>query len=141
MNLKIEKIHSDSKLPKYGYPGDAGMDLFAYGDFVVKPGERVSIPTGIKMAIPEGVAGLIWDKGSLSFKGGLKSMGGVVDAGYRGEVFVCLVNLGQTDYEIQKGDKVAQMVFQSYVSMEVVEGEVELDTHRGDKAFGSSGKN
>lgn len=140
MKLPIEKIYEDSKLPAYGYQGDAGMDLFAYGDFVLKPGERVSVPTGIKMAIPEGYVGLVWDKSGIAFKRGIKSMGGVVDSGYRGEVMVCLINLSQETQEIKKGEKIAQMLIQPFVSAEIEEGILDTDTHRGDKGFGSSGK-
>ena len=140
MKLKIEKIHENAKLPAYGYQGDAGLDLFAYGDFTLAPGERVSVPTGIKMAIPAGYVGLVWDKSGLAFKRGIKSMGGVVDAGYRGEVMVCLANLSSEPQEIKTGDKIAQMIIQPFVSAEIEEGELTEDTHRGDKGFGSSGK-
>jgi len=140
MKIKAEKIYDDAKLPSCGYPGDAGMDFFAYGDFVLKPGERVSIPTGIKMAIPEGYVGLVWDKSGIAFKRGIKSMGGVVDSGYRGEIMVCLVNLDKEIQEIKKGDKIAQMVVQPFLSVDIEEGEIVDETHRGDKGFGSSGK-
>jgi dUTP pyrophosphatase len=140
MILKIQKIYEDSKIPANGYQGDAGFDLYSYGDFVIKPGERVSIPTGIKMAIPEGYVGLVWDKSGIAFKRGIKSMGGVVDSGYRGEIMVCLINLDSETQEIKKGDKIAQMVIQPFISPEIEEGELLEETHRGDKGFGSSGK-
>jgi dUTP pyrophosphatase len=140
MKLAIEKIHKDSQLPAVSYAGDAGIDLFSYSDFTLKPGERVSVPTGIKMAIPEGYAGLVWDKSGLAFKRGIKSMGGVVDAGYRGEILVCLVNLSQEVQEINKGDKIAQMLIQPFVSAEIEEGILDADTIRGERGFGSSGK-
>lgn len=140
MKLSIQKIHADSKLPNYSHPGDAGFDLYAYGDFVIKPGERMSIPTGIKMAIPEGYVGLVWDKSGLAFRNGLKSMGGVVDAGYRGEVQICLVNLTPEDYAINKGDKVAQMLIQPVETMDIEEVGELSDTSRGEGGFGSTGK-
>lgn len=140
MKLQIQKIHDDSKVPVNGYSGDAGLDLYSYEDFLIKPGERVSIPTGIKMAIPEGCVGLVWDKSSIAFKRGIKSMGGVVDSGYRGEIMVCLINLDKEIQEIKKGDKIAQMVIQPFLSVDIEEGELTGDTHRGDKGFGSSGK-
>lgn len=140
MKLQIEKIHEDAKLPEYGYAGDAGLDLFAYGDFVIKPGDRVSVPTGIKLAIPEGYVGLVWDKSGLAFKRGIKSMGGVVDSGYRGEVMVCLINLSGEAQKINTGDKIAQMLIQPFVSAEIIEGILDPATHRGEKGFGSSGK-
>lgn len=139
MKLLIQKIYDDAKLPAVSYTGDAGMDLFSYRDFTIKPQERVSIPTGIKMAIPEGCVGLVWDKSGLAFKGGLKSMGGVVDAGYRGEIMVCLVNLSDTEYVLHKGDKVAQMIIQPFIAPEVEESLNLEETHRGERGFGSSG--
>ena len=140
MKLIIEKIYADSNLPAYGYPGDAGLDLFAYTDVSLAPGKRESIPTGIKMAIPEGYVGLVWDKSGMAFKRGIKSMGGVVDSGYRGEISICLINLSEETQEIKKGDKIAQMVIQPFVSAEVEEGKLAPDTVRGDKGFGSSGR-
>lgn len=140
MKLQIQKIYPDAKIPINGYQGDAGLDLYTYGNFTIKPGERVSIPTGIKIAIPGGCVGLVWDKSGLAFKGGLKSMGGVIDSGFRGEIQVCLINLGQTDYTLHKGDKIAQMIIQPFLSMDIQEGDISDDTHRGDRGFGSSGK-
>ncbi len=139
MKIKIQKIHPDAKLPVNAYQGDAGLDLYSYGDFVLRPGERVSIPTGIKMAIPEGCVGLVWDKSGIAFKRGLKSMGGVVDSGYRGEIMVCLVNLDREDQEIKKGDKIAQIVIQPFLSVDIEESESLEETHRGERGFGSSG--
>ena len=140
MKLKIEKIYEDSKLPVYGYHGDAGMDLFAYGDFVIKPGERMSVPTGIKMAIPEGCVGLVWDKSGLAFKNGLKTLGGVIDSGYRGEIKICFLNSSGEPFEFKKGDKIAQMVIQPFISAEIEEGILKSETHRADKGFGSTGR-
>jgi len=139
MKLQIQKIHEDSKIPVNGYQGDAGLDLYSYNDFTLNPGERVSVPTGIKMAIPEGCVGLVWDKSGIAFKRGIKSMGGVVDSGYRGEIMVCLINLSGDTQEIKKGEKIAQMVIQPFLSVDIEEGELSDDTHRGDKGFGSSG--
>jgi len=140
MKLIVEKFYPDSKLPTYGYPGDAGMDLYASGDFKLKPRERLSVPTGIKMKIPKGYVGLIWDKSGLSHRTGLKTLGGVIDASYRGEVFVGLINLGQKTHLINKGDKIAQMLIQKFESAKIAIGQVKTDTHRGGKGFGSSGK-
>ncbi|MCX6712842.1 MAG: dUTP diphosphatase [Candidatus Vogelbacteria bacterium] len=140
MKLQIEKIYEDAKLPAYGYAGDAGLDLFAHGDFTLAPGERVSVPTGIKMAIPEGYVGLVWDKSGLAFKNGLKTLGGVVDSGYRGEIKICFLNLSNEPFEFKKGDKIAQMLIQPFISAEIEEGILDPDTPRGEKGFGSSGR-
>ena len=141
MKLLIQKIYPDAKIPTRGYTGDAGMDFYAYGDFTLKPGERVAVPTGIKMAIPEGYVGLVWDKSGVAIKNGIKTLGGVVDAGYRGEIMIGMINLSQADYTFHKGDKVAQMLIQKFEAPELLEGDLDADTHRGENGFGSSGVN
>ena len=84
MKLKIKKLKPDARMPEYALPGDAGLDLFASENFTLKKGEKGAIPTGIAMEIPDGFVGLIWDKSGLAMKHGLKTLGGVVDSGYRG---------------------------------------------------------
>jgi len=138
MELKVKKIHSEAKLPVYGHPGDAGMDLFACGDKILAPGELFPVPTGIKMAIPKGFVGLIWDKSGVSLKG-VHRLAGVVDAGYRGEVQVVLINLGRESYEIKSGMKIAQMLIQPVSSADIRESETLDDTSRGEGGFGSTG--
>jgi dUTP pyrophosphatase len=119
--LKIKLLEKDATLPAYAYSGDAAVDLFAVEPKILNPGERVSVRTGIALEIPVGYAGLIWDKSSISMKYGLKTLGGVIDAGYRGEVKVGLVNLSTESYKIQKGDKVAQMILQKVEHMQIKE--------------------
>lgn len=140
MNLKIKKL--DATLPDLGHAKhlDAGVDLYASARTVLVPGAPVAIPTGVAMEIPEGYVGLVWDKSGLSIKNALKTLGGVIDAGYRGEVLVGMINLSDKEYVFEKGDKVAQMLFQKVeqVTVEVVD---ELsESERGDTGFGSSGK-
>ena len=138
MQLKVKKMHPAAKLPAYGHPGDAGMDLFACADKTLAPGELYAVPTGIQMAIPRGFVGLIWDKSGVSLKG-VHRLAGVVDAGYRGEVRVVLINLGREPYEVKAGMKIAQMLIQSVSSVEIRESESLDDTSRGDGGFGSTG--
>ena len=88
MILKIKKLHQDAIVPKYAHFDDAGFDLFAIEDTLVKVGERKAIKTGLAMAIPTGFVGLVWDKSGLSIKEGIKTMGGVIDSTYRGEVMI-----------------------------------------------------
>jgi dUTP pyrophosphatase len=140
MQLKIKKLHSDAKIPNYSYADDAAFDLFSTEDVEIKPNERLQIPTGIAMQIPKGFVGLIWDKSGLSHNHGLKTLGGVIDAGYRGEVKVGIINLGTEIYKIEKGHKVAQMIIQQKETCEIVEVENLDDTDRGEGGFGSSGK-
>lgn len=117
------------------------MDLCAAEAVTILPSERVQVKTGIAMAIPEGYVGLVWDKSGLSHKSGLKTMGGVVDAGYRGEVLVGIVNMGEIPHTFSVGDKVAQMLIQKVEHPTLVEVS-ELDaTVRGERGFGSTGKN
>jgi dUTP pyrophosphatase len=140
MNLKIKKLHKDAKIPQYAYPDDAAFDLFAVENLKITPNERVQILTGIAVQIPRGHVGLIWDKSGLSHNHGLKTLGGVVDSGYRGEIKVGLINLGKENYQIEKGHKVAQMIIQKKETYEIIEVD-ELDgSDRGEAGFGSSGK-
>jgi dUTP pyrophosphatase len=139
-SIKIKKLHEDAIVPNFAHDGDAGMDLYSTQTIVIHPGERVSVPTGIAIEMPLGFVSLIWDKSSLSHNQGLKTLGGVVDAGYRGEVFVGIINLGVADYTLKKGHKVAQFLVQK-IERPIIEIVEELpDSHRGEGGFGSSGK-
>ncbi len=140
MELYIQKLHPAARIPAYAHHEDAGMDLYALEAVTIEPGARVQVKTGVAMAIPEGYVGLIWDKSGLSHRSGLKTMGGVVDAGYRGEVLVGIVNLGDIPHTFSVGDKVAQMLIQKveHPDIEIVAA---LDeTARGSGGFGSTGK-
>ena len=139
LTLKIKKL-KDVTSPKYEHPGDAGLDLFAAEATLLKSGERSAVPTGIAMEIPEGYVGLIWDKSGLSMKHGLKTIAGVIDSGYRGEVLVGMINLGKEDYLLEKNHKVAQMIIQKKEKVIVEEVESLSETKRGAHGFGSSGK-
>lgn len=127
-------------MPIYVHSGDAGFDLFAIEDTKIKPGERAQVRIGIAMEIPDGYSGLIWDKSGLSHKHGLKVMGGVIDAGYRGEIMAGMINLGQEEYVVEKGHKAAQILIQKVERAEIIEVEELSDTSRGIGAFGSTGK-
>ncbi len=140
MKLYIKKMHEVAVLPSFAHATDAGMDLCASVDITILPGERASVPTGIAMHIPDGHVGLIWDKSGISQKGGLKTLGGVVDAGYRGEVFVGLYNTGKEAYSFTAGQKVAQMLIQKIEQPEIEVVDSLDDSDRGEGAFGSTGK-
>ncbi|MEX0933508.1 MAG: dUTP diphosphatase, partial [Candidatus Paceibacterota bacterium] len=96
--------------------------------------------TGIAMEIPQGYVGLIWDKSGVSLKRGIKVLGGVIDAGYRGEIRIGLINLGSETVSFEAGQKVAQMLIQSVASPEIVEVTELGDTERGEGGFGSTGE-
>ena len=139
MKLLIQKLHPDAMTPTFAHPEDAGMDLYALEAVVIPPGARVQVPTGIACAIPLGYAGLFWDKSGLSHKRGLKVMGGVIDAGYRGELLVGLMNLGSEPHTLGKGDKITQMLIQKVEHPELVVVETLDATVRGEGGFGSTG--
>ena len=138
MELKIKRLNSEAKLPSYGHSGDAGLDLYSAVDHVLAPASVFAVPTGIKMAIPRGYVGLVWDKSGISLKG-VHRLAGVVDAGYRGEIQVVMVNLGREPFEIKPGMKIAQMLIQPVVSVSVIETDELDDTSRGEGGFGSTG--
>jgi len=140
MKLTIKKVHPDAVIPSYAHPGDAGMDLYTVERIAYAPGELKAIKTGIAMEIPEGYVGLIWDKSSVAGKGGMKMMGGVIDAGYRGEVMVSMINLSSKEYIFEKGHKVGQMLIQQIARPEISEVAELGQTSRGTGAFGSTGK-
>jgi len=138
MKLKVKRIHPEAKLPVYGHPGDAGLDLFSVVDRDLAPGEVFAVPTGIQIAVPAGHAGLVWDKSGISLKG-VHRLAGVVDAGYRGEVQVVMINLGTAPFPVRKGMKIAQLLVQPVAAVEIVEADSLDDTSRGEGGFGSTG--
>jgi len=138
MELKVKRIHPDAKLPLSHHKGDAGLDLFSVVDYVLGVKQVKPIPTGIKIAVPEGYVGLIWDKSGLSLRG-VHRLAGVVDSGYRGEVQVVLINLGSKPFSIQKGMKIAQLLIQPVAQVKVTEAEDLDQTSRGENGFGSTG--
>lgn len=138
-NLLVEKINSEAKLPEKAHQSDAGYDLFAVENVSIPPYGQAKIGTGIKMAIPENFAGLVWDKSSLAAQG-LKTMGGVIDSGYRGEIIIIAKNLTEEFFNITKGQKVAQIIIQEISGLPLIETEISDGTERKTNGFGSSGK-
>lgn len=131
--------HPRAIVPTKANNTDAGWDLYSIEDCVIPPKQRKTINTGVVLQIPEHMAGLIWPRSGLSVKKGLDVLAGVVDAGYRGEVMVCLYNTSFSSVNIQTGDRIAQIIFQEVprVTMKVLE--TLGSSQRGDKGFGSSG--
>ncbi len=140
MQIKIKKLHLDAKRPTYANLGDAGMDFFALEKTILKPGEHAAVKTGISMEIPHGYVGLFWDKSGVSIKHGIKLLGGVIDAGYRGEILIGMINLTDVEYVFEAGHKVSQMLIQKVESPDVIEVDELSDSARGEKGFGSTGK-
>ena len=139
MKIKIKRLKPNTKLPTYAHPGDVGMDLYSLEEYILKPGERKIFPLGFALEFETGYAAIVKDKSSLS-KNGLHTMGGVFDAGYRGEYNVLLVNLGQEPYKIETGNKIAQLVIFPVIIAELSETEKLADSSRGTGGFGSTGK-
>jgi len=140
MIIKIKKLHQEAVMPKYAHFDDAGFDLFAIEDTLVKVKERIPVKTGIAMEIPTGYVGLIWDKSGLSVKEGIKTIAGVIDSTYRGEILVAVTNLSDKDYKFEKGHKVAQMIIQKKETVEFEEVTELAETKRGHGRLGSTGK-
>lgn len=138
MKLRIQKIDSEAKLPSFAYEGDAGMDLFSCEDCEIGPMDVKAVRTGLKIAVPGGHAGFVWDKSGLASNARLKTLAGVLDSGYRGEFKVVLCNLGQTSYQVKKHQKIAQLIIKKIEKPEIVEEALD-DTERGERGFGSSG--
>ncbi len=139
MKIKVKKLKENAKLPTYHHPGDVGMDMYAMETVTVKPGEHYRFWHGFALEFPEGYAGIVMDKGSIS-KAGLTHMGGVYDAGYRGEYNTLLVNLSNEAYTFEEGDKVSQLVIIPVVIGELEETDTLSDSARGEGKFGSTGK-
>lgn len=137
--LRFEKISPEAILPKKNHADDAGLDLFALDYESIPPYSQSAVGTGIKMAIPQGNCGLIWGRSSLG-KEGIAVLGGVIDAGYRGEVKVIIKNLSEEFFHIIPGQKIAQIIIQPVSECEIREEAVNNETARGSQGFGSSGK-
>ncbi|PIS07718.1 dUTP diphosphatase [Candidatus Berkelbacteria bacterium CG10_big_fil_rev_8_21_14_0_10_43_13] len=140
MEIKVKKIDPTAKLPSFAHADDAGLDLYSRKEYVVKPDNQVyKIDTGIAFEIPTGFVGLIWDKSGISLKG-IKTVGGVIDAGYRGEVTASVINLSKSDYVVNAGDKIAQILIQKVEHPEIVQVDELSNSKRGVNRYGSTGK-
>jgi len=143
LKIKIKKIKENSILPHYAHEGDAGVDLYSTGDYVLKPGQRLLVSTGLSMAIPKGYEGQIRPKSGLALKHGITTCNspGTIDSGYRGEIGVIVINHGAEEFKIEKETKIAQIVFNKIETAEFEEVENLEDTKRGEYGFGSTGLN
>ena len=129
--------------PVYAKPGDAGADLKSTEDLVVPAGGRQLVKTGIKIAMPDGYVGLVHPRSGLAAKHGITVLNtpGTVDAGYRGEIMVTLLNTSNEPFEIRRGDRIAQLLFQRVDRADFIAVSELPESARGDGGFGSSGKN
>ncbi len=143
VDILITRLDPSTPLPAYAKPGDAGADLCSRIDAVIEPGERALIPTGISIALPNGYVALVHPRSGLAIKHGISMVNtpGTVDAAFRGELQVILINHDPREaFTIKKGDRIAQLIIQKVERAEFVEVSTLPGTHRSDGGFGSTGK-
>ena len=142
MDLPFTRVRPEGQLPRAQHPGDAGLDLCAAEGITVKPGERAMVPIGVAVAIPDGHAGLVLPRSGLASKKGLTlaNAPGLIDPGYRGEVFCAVVNLDRHEpVEISAGDRIAQLVIVALPDLLPAFVEELPESSRGAGGFGSTG--
>jgi dUTP pyrophosphatase len=139
-NLEIVRFSPQATLPTRAHPDDAGLDLFGLEEFTLAPGEGKVARTGIGIALPPGHVGQVADRSSMA-KRGIKSAGGVIDAGYRGELHIVLWNISGVPVSVSAGERIAQLLIFPVATPAVREVESFAgETARGTKGFGSSGR-
>lgn len=142
--IPVVRLDPDLPLPAYAHPGDAGADLLAREDVVLAAGGgRALVPTGVAIALPEGTAGLVMPRSGLALRHGVTVLNtpGLIDAGYRGELKVLLVNTDPTDdYRVERGDRIAQLVVQRVEAVDLIEVDELTTSTRDAGGFGSTGR-
>lgn len=143
MKIKVERIDDEIPLPEYQHYGeDAGLDLRAAESSVIEPNEYKMIKTGLKVAIPQGYGGFVYPRSGLALKYGITVLNadGVIDPGYRGEIGVILINHGAQPFEINKGDRIAQLIIHRTFKIEWEEVDNLSESQRGEGGFGHTGR-
>jgi dUTP pyrophosphatase len=143
MSFRFTRLSEAAKAPTRAHPNDAGCDLYAAEALTLAPGERGSVGTGIAVEIPEGSAGLVLPRSGLAAKHGIALVNapGLIDAGYRGEVRVLLLNTDRAEpFAVEPGDRIAQLVIVAVGDADPVEADSLADSVRGEGGFGSSGR-
>jgi dUTP pyrophosphatase len=141
--LSFRLLTDTAKLPTRAHPGDAGLDLYAAEAAVIEPGERAMVGTGVAVAIPEGCAGLVLPRSGNAARHGIALVNapGLIDAGYRGELRVLLLNTDRAEpFEVGPGDRIAQLLVTPFPTLEPIAVEELDDSSRGEGGFGSSGR-
>ena len=139
ISIKCKKLLDSASVPTRAHEHDAGWDLYSSERSFVISSKRKVVSTSISLAIPDGHVGLIWPRSGLAAKKGIDVFAGVIDSGYRGEIKVCLYNSSGVNFEINKGDRIAQIIFHKIPQTEMLEVDSLGDSIRGDSGFGSSG--
>ena len=140
MTLGIKKLSFDALLPTRGSISSVGYDLYSNCDGVIPTSERMLVSTGISVVLPNGVYGRVAPRSGLAVKHGIQVGAGVIDPDYTGEVKVVLFNPGEKDFEVKKGDRIAQLVLEKCETPLIEEISIVEDTERGSGGFGSTGK-
>jgi len=131
---------SGGSIPKYAHAGDAGADLTASQKMLIPPRDRLLVATGIRLEIPEGHVGLIWPRSGLAVTKGIDCGAGVIDSHYRGEVKVLLFNHSDNEFQIEQGDRIAQLLIQKVERVQFLPADRLSETARSQMGFGSTGK-
>ena len=141
MTISFKRVHPEAVLPSYAHPSDAGMDVRSVDALVLAPGKRALVHTGLVINLPPRYEAQVRPRSGLALKQGVTVLNtpGTIDSGYRGEIGVILINLGEADFEVRKGDKIAQLVIAPVPQPEVVETTEVDETDRGAGGFGSTG--
>ena len=142
VEIALQRLDPELPPPAYAHPGDAGADVVTAVDITLAPGERALVPTGIAIALPHGYVALLHPRSGLAMRHGLSIVNtpGTVDAGFRGEIKVLLINLDQHEpIVLRRGDRIAQMVVQRVETARFVDVEVLPDSVRGTGGYGSTG--
>lgn len=139
MEIQVKLLSATATLPTYAHRTDAGMDLYASQTITILAQQRAMVPTGIALAIPQNYVGLVWDKSGLAVTNGLTTLAGVIDSGYRGELMIALYNTADTDYVVQPGQKIAQLLIQPVQQVKLRSTDALPKTDRGAHGFGSTG--
>jgi len=142
IKLKVKKIHPDAVIPSYAHPEDACFDLHSYINCVLKPGKRKIFGTGLRFEIPQGYEMQMRPRSGLALKNGITVLNSpaTVDSGYRGELGIVLINHGSDNYEVKRGDKIAQGKISRVEEVLIEEVENLSESSRGEGGFGSTGK-
>lgn len=142
MNIDVLIQCEEEFLPIYAKPGDAGADLRSTQDVVIPAGKRVVIGTGVSIALPDGFVALVHPRSGLAAKYGVTVLNtpGTVDAGYRGEIFVTLFNSSEIDFNVSRGDRIAQLVVQEFAKANFIQVHQLPGSERGDSGLGSTGR-
>ena len=142
MTLEVQRLEAAAVLPSRAYDGDAGLDLYAAHAARLRPGERASVGTGIAVAIPQGHAGLVLPRSGLALRHGIALVNapGLIDAGYRGELRVLLLNTDRAEtFDVAPGERIAQLLIIAFAALEVTEVAELSQSQRRERGFGSSG--